>query len=314
MTTGERWAAAELHESRAGRFRTRAWQRFLSAAFGRATETRHARPELARQARIWSAAGLSTGIAVCAWPPFPAPRASRFALWWLATAAMLDWHLGMVEGPDGEHRDRLSAADALTLTRIALVPFLAAQGDPERASARTFTVQLVLAGASDALDGVLARRADPARTRPRPDRRCPHQRGRGSRGAPGRMASRRRRPAIHRTQRDSAGSRVRRLLSHRTTPGDRRVPRHAPTQPSHARRARRSSLRRSNGRRPDHCGVDRVPRARMAQPINRLISKPGPRDRSVVRRRRGEHVAFLPRSAGPVLAVALLTRQRSLIG
>jgi phosphatidylglycerophosphate synthase len=163
MTTGERWAAAELGELRAGRFRPRAWQRFLSASFHRARAARQARPELARQARIWSAAGLSTGIAVCAWPPFPAPRASRFALWWLATTAMLDWHLGMVEGPAGENRDRLSTADALTLTRISLVPFLAAQGDPERASARTFTVLLVLAGASDALDGALARRAGPTR-------------------------------------------------------------------------------------------------------------------------------------------------------
>jgi phosphatidylglycerophosphate synthase len=163
MTTGERWAVAELRELHAGRFRPRAWQRFLSASFQRATATRQARPELARQARIWSAAGLCAGIAVCARPPLLAPRPLRFAMWWLASCAMLDWHLGMVEGPHGEHRERLSAADALTLTRISLVPFLAAQSDPERASARAFTALLVLAGTSDALDGVLARRAGPTR-------------------------------------------------------------------------------------------------------------------------------------------------------
>jgi hypothetical protein len=106
MTTGEQWAAAELHKLRAGRYRPDAWRHFFSSAFRRATETRQARPALARQARIWSAAGLSTGIAACASRRFPAPRASRFALWWLATAAMLDWHLGMVEGPAGENRDQ----------------------------------------------------------------------------------------------------------------------------------------------------------------------------------------------------------------
>jgi phosphatidylglycerophosphate synthase len=163
MTSGERWAVAELGELRVGGFRPHGWQRFVSASFQRAAATRQARPELARQARIWSAVGLCAGIAVCARSPFPGPRPLRFALWWLASCAMLDWHLGMVEGPHGEHRERLSTADALTLTRISLVPFLAAQSDPERASARTFIVLLVLAGASDALDGVLARRAGPTR-------------------------------------------------------------------------------------------------------------------------------------------------------
>jgi hypothetical protein len=66
MTTGENWAAAELRGLRAGRFRPGAWQRFFSAAFRRTTETKQARPELARQARTWSAAGLCTGIAICA--------------------------------------------------------------------------------------------------------------------------------------------------------------------------------------------------------------------------------------------------------
>lgn len=163
MTTGEQWAATELNELRACRFHPRAWRRFLSASFERATQTRQDRPQLARQARIWSAAGLGAGLLVCASPRVPSPRPSRCALWWLATAAMLDWHLGMVEGPEGEQRDRLSAADALTLSRIALVPFLSAQGAPEQASAPAFTVLLALAAATDALDGALARRAGPTR-------------------------------------------------------------------------------------------------------------------------------------------------------
>jgi phosphatidylglycerophosphate synthase len=155
MTDGERWAAAELDSLRAARFRPLAWSRFLGASFRRATETRKARPELARQARTWSATGLIAGIAVCASPRLPAPRTSRFALWWLAASAMLDWHLGMVEGPEGEQRDRLTSADALTLLRIWSVPFTAAATRDERG----FAALIAAAGATDALDGVLARRA-----------------------------------------------------------------------------------------------------------------------------------------------------------
>jgi phosphatidylglycerophosphate synthase len=76
---------------------------------------------------------------------------------------MLDWHLGMVEGPGGEVRDRLSAADALTLARVSMVPFLAVHGDPERRSGPAFSALLILAGATDALDGILARRTGETR-------------------------------------------------------------------------------------------------------------------------------------------------------
>ncbi|HUY59409.1 MAG TPA: CDP-alcohol phosphatidyltransferase family protein [Solirubrobacteraceae bacterium] len=163
MTDGEQWAAAELDALRAGQFRPGAWRHFLRASFRRAKEARDSKPELVSQSRIWSAAGLGIGMTVCAWPRIASPRASRFTLWWLTTAAMLDWHLGMLEGPGGERRDQLGTADALTLTRIALVPFLEGQGDPEHRSAPTFATLLALAGASDALDGILARHAGPTR-------------------------------------------------------------------------------------------------------------------------------------------------------
>jgi phosphatidylglycerophosphate synthase len=71
---------------------------------------------------------------------------------------MLDWHLGMVEGPAGEDRGRLSAADALTLLRLWSVPLLAAQDDPATRSRPMFTALIASAAASDALDGALARR------------------------------------------------------------------------------------------------------------------------------------------------------------
>ena len=166
MTDGERWASEQLDALRAGRFRLRPWTRFLGVSFARAADTRRARPQLARQARAWSIAGLVGALAVSAWAPrasLPAPRPRRFALWWLATCVMLEWHLGMVEGPDGENRERLSVADALTLLRLWSVPLLAAQGDPASKSRPMFTTLIASAAVSDTLDGALARRMGPTR-------------------------------------------------------------------------------------------------------------------------------------------------------
>ncbi len=72
---------------------------------------------------------------------------------------MLDWHLGMVQEQQGEFRGRLSTADALTLSRAALAPFAAA-APPD---GPWFMLLLALAGASDLLDGQLARRTAPTR-------------------------------------------------------------------------------------------------------------------------------------------------------
>lgn len=166
MTAGERWAREQLDALRVARFRPRAWISFLSASFERAADTRRARPGLAHQARTWSSIGLGAGLAVSVWAPrtcLQAPRRSRFAVWWLATSAMLDWHLGMVEGPAGEEQERLTAADALTLARLWLVPLLAAQDDSAPPSGPTFTALIAAAATSDVVDGVLARRIGPTR-------------------------------------------------------------------------------------------------------------------------------------------------------
>jgi hypothetical protein len=88
MTTeGERWARDQLRAVRAARYRPAAGWRFLAASLERAATVRRMRPALARQSRRWAAAGLA--------------------------------------GPDGEPFERLSAADAASLARIALVPFVA---------------------------------------------------------------------------------------------------------------------------------------------------------------------------------------------
>ena len=69
------------------------------------------------------------------------------------TAAMLDWHLGMLETPDGRPSN-LGPADAATLLRAWLVP----------AVADSSSLPLCAIGfATDALDGPLARCTAPTR-------------------------------------------------------------------------------------------------------------------------------------------------------
>lgn len=163
MTDGERWAARELAALRANGFTLPAWGRFVSESSRRAAQTRRRRPALVRQARAWSAAGLAAGVTVATGARragHRAPRPASWAAWWLSTAVMLDWHLGMLEGPAGERRERLSRADALTLTRIAIVPFVAVQ----RASdGSAFAALLAVAASTDVADGMLARRCGPTR-------------------------------------------------------------------------------------------------------------------------------------------------------
>ena len=73
--------------------------------------------------------------------------------WWAAVALMLHWHLGMVETEDGRPRP-LGPADALTLLRVWLAPAVLDEPRP---------ALVALAGASDVLDGVVARAGEPTR-------------------------------------------------------------------------------------------------------------------------------------------------------
>jgi phosphatidylglycerophosphate synthase len=164
MTDGERWAADELLALRTAGFRPAAWRRFLAASFRRAGVTRAAHGALARQAHAWSAIGLLAGLAAVRAARrvgAPAPRPATWAAWWLSTALMLDWHLGMLESRDGSRHERLRAADALTLARVGLVPFIAATG-PARHRAG-FTALLAASATTDLLDGALARRTGTTR-------------------------------------------------------------------------------------------------------------------------------------------------------
>jgi phosphatidylglycerophosphate synthase len=161
LEPGEAWTRRALEDLREARYRPASWARFLRASLARALDVRAARPQLARQATGWSAAALlAAGAAreLADVSGTPAPRRGPAVAWWAATGLMLDWHLGMVEGPGGEVRP-LSLADALTLVRLALVPFAAAAAP----SAPLFLTLLAAAATTDLADGPLARRAGPTR-------------------------------------------------------------------------------------------------------------------------------------------------------
>jgi phosphatidylglycerophosphate synthase/SAM-dependent methyltransferase len=151
LTDGERWSRELLAGLRAGGFRPTAWRDFLRRSFQRAHVARAGRAELARQVRRWGSIGT---IAIFLLARTLRVRPGRYVAWWLLCWAMLDWHLGMVEGPRGERRARLSPADALTLGRLALVPFAATPAERAR-----WVAIVAVGAASDGLDGHLARRS-----------------------------------------------------------------------------------------------------------------------------------------------------------
>ncbi|MGI8507677.1 MAG: CDP-alcohol phosphatidyltransferase family protein [Solirubrobacteraceae bacterium] len=156
LTEGEQWTADALAELRRGGYRPHAWRGFLRSSLTRSRTTRASRPGLARQSRRWGAYGALAWLLTC--------RASRDIkgvevrmlpglAWWLATWQMLDWHLGMAEGGDGQPRAQLAPADAVSLARFWLVPIVPAVAR----SSTGLPAVIALAGATDWLDGALAR-------------------------------------------------------------------------------------------------------------------------------------------------------------
>lgn len=154
ITPGELWTREQLTTLLARRFSPPAIAGFLMASQRRAGEVRRARPALARQARRWMATGAAAWVALAVAGAEPWRRRLRAGLaWWGAGAAMLDWHLGMVETADGRPRP-LGPADALTLLRVWLVPVAADTPAP---------LVVGVGAMSDVLDGVLARATEPSR-------------------------------------------------------------------------------------------------------------------------------------------------------
>lgn len=153
MTPGERWAQEELRRLRERGFTPSAIAAFLVASDARARVVRRERPELAGRARAWELTGAAAYALRAGAGGHGARDTVQAAVWWAAVCLMLDWHLGMVESEDGEPRN-LGTADALTLLRAWLAPLIAADLDPR---------VLLLAAATDGLDGIAARASVPTR-------------------------------------------------------------------------------------------------------------------------------------------------------
>lgn len=152
MTEGERWARELLAELRTAGFSPRAWRRFFARSFERAGERRRERGREHRQALVLGALGLAVWAVVAVGGE--AGLAAAGAAWWALTILMLDWHLGMLERRDGTPLGTIGVPNLLSLARIGAVPALPALEPGVLAAA------LAAAAATNALDGLLARRRD----------------------------------------------------------------------------------------------------------------------------------------------------------
>jgi hypothetical protein len=149
LTDGEQWSRLELARLSDGGWTPRAWRRFIRAAFTRADDNRRRRGAVSAQARRWAAVGAGAWLLVSRRRPnSPFAAAGHGGLiWWAGSAAMLDWHLGMLETEAGDPT-ALNGADALTLARAWLVPAVACAPTPGL---------LMLGGLTDIADGRVAR-------------------------------------------------------------------------------------------------------------------------------------------------------------
>jgi phosphatidylglycerophosphate synthase len=152
VTDGERWTRDALAELRAAGFRPRAWRRFVGASFDRAQEQRAA----SRSAR--SELGALTGSGLLAWAIVAVGGHPTLALvgaiWVAALGLMVDWHLGMLETPDGRRLHSLGIANLLTIGRGAVLPLVLVL------DADGLVVALVALGLLDVADGAVARARD----------------------------------------------------------------------------------------------------------------------------------------------------------
>ena len=148
MTEGEAWTREILRELRADSYRWGAWMRFLANSFARARVTRAERAKEHRQTLLAGAAGLAVWAAVAGFHPWLALAGTA---WWLLAIAMVDWHLGMLEDEPGRPLRGLGLPNMLSLARAGVVPLLLV------AAPSLLAAILIAAGATDAIDGRLAR-------------------------------------------------------------------------------------------------------------------------------------------------------------
>jgi phosphatidylglycerophosphate synthase len=153
------WTSERLAELRRRSYGAAGWVDFLRQSLERSTEQRRRLADADRQLRRWMTAWAVAALG--AGRVRRAPKVSLHAeLGMLAsTWLMIRWHLGMLHDGEATSRDRLSGADALTLTRLWLAPRLRrAAPDPP-----AFVAILLVGAATDVIDGRLARRSGTSR-------------------------------------------------------------------------------------------------------------------------------------------------------
>ncbi len=148
----ELWARELLEQLRASYFLPHAWIRFLWASFVRAHKRRRERRRAFAQLLALTMAGFGVW-ALVGWLADPT-LALAGGLFWLTTMLMLDWHLGMLERPDGTPINGLGLANVLDVCRVGAVPALAVL------SPRWLALALLVIGTLDVLDGRIARARD----------------------------------------------------------------------------------------------------------------------------------------------------------
>lgn len=143
------WTRVVLAELRARRYRPAAWWRFVVESLDRAREQRAPHARAHRETLAIGAVGLGAWCVPAPWHPV---GAGVGAAWWVLVVAMLDWHLGMLERPDGRPLERIGLPNLLGLGRLAIVPVVPLV--PPSAVA----CLLLVSGATDIADGRIARR------------------------------------------------------------------------------------------------------------------------------------------------------------
>ena len=145
----EAWTTEVLVELRYSRFVPRAWARLVTRSWARADAQRDRHPAAHRQVLFLGLVGGATWLLPLL---FGRPWLVVAGLaWWLSLTVMLDWHLGMLEGPDGSHLAGLGVANVVTAARGGLVRLLPALDRPGLLAA------FAVFSALDVADGRLAR-------------------------------------------------------------------------------------------------------------------------------------------------------------
>lgn len=149
LLDSEAWTTEVLVELRCSRFTPRAWVRLVTRSWARADTQRGRHPAAHRQTVVL---GLVGGVAWLV--PFALGRpwlGIAGVSWWIALILMVDWHLGMLERPDGSQLAGLGVANVITSARGGLVPLFPAL---DRSA---LVVAFAVFAALDVLDGRLAR-------------------------------------------------------------------------------------------------------------------------------------------------------------